>query len=185
MPRKKEYIEEEVIKKALALFWVKGFEMTSMEMLEREMGINKFSIYSSFGSKEGLYLECIKFYRKETAAVLNKLKTSNNGVLGIKQYFYDYMAFTREGIYCKGCFMVNTTDELGEKIGPNVQGVIGGFMQEITELFMNNLKQDVDTDSIAKQVEYLIMSKIAMVTVSKMFTENQMNNYIENIFKNI
>ena len=87
-----------------------------MEMLEREMGINKFSIYSSFGSKKGLFLECIKIYRKETVAMLNKLKSSNNGVLGIKQYFYDYLVFTRGGIYCKGCFLVNTTDELGEKI---------------------------------------------------------------------
>ena len=58
-------------------------------------------------------------------------------------------------------------------------------MQEITKLFMSNLKQEMNTDTKEKQVEYLIMSKVAMVTVSKMFTENKMNNYIENIFKSI
>jgi len=52
MARKKEYIEEEVIENAMYLFWQNGYENTSMKMLEQEMGINKFSIYSSFGSKQ-------------------------------------------------------------------------------------------------------------------------------------
>ena len=59
MARKKEYIEEEVIDKAMHLFWKKGYENTSMKMLEKEMGINKFSIYSSFGNKDGVFIECI------------------------------------------------------------------------------------------------------------------------------
>jgi len=50
MARKKEYREEEVIEKAMNLFWRNGYESTSMQMLEKEMGINKFSIYASFGS---------------------------------------------------------------------------------------------------------------------------------------
>ncbi|GAK75996.1 transcriptional regulator [Nonlabens ulvanivorans] len=54
MARKKEYIESEVIEKAMTLFWRNGYENTSMQMLEKEMGINKFSIYSSFGSKHGV-----------------------------------------------------------------------------------------------------------------------------------
>ena len=74
-----------------------------------------FLFTQAFGSKKELYLECIKFYKNKTAAMLNKLKTSNNGVLGIKQYFYNYLAFTRWRIYCKGCFMVIITDELRKK----------------------------------------------------------------------
>ena len=57
MARKKEYIEDEVIEKAMALFWRNGYETTSIQMLEKEMGINKFSIYSSFGNKEGVFIE--------------------------------------------------------------------------------------------------------------------------------
>ncbi|GAK99665.1 hypothetical protein JCM19314_3710 [Nonlabens ulvanivorans] len=38
MARKKQYKEEEVLEKAMNLFWIKGYENTSLEMLEKEMG---------------------------------------------------------------------------------------------------------------------------------------------------
>ena len=60
MPRNKTYNEEDVVEKALNVFWQNGYESTSMQMLEKAMGINKFSIYSSFESKHGLFLECLK-----------------------------------------------------------------------------------------------------------------------------
>lgn len=43
----------------MALFWRNGYETTSIQMLEKEMGINKFSIYSSFGNKEGVFIESL------------------------------------------------------------------------------------------------------------------------------
>jgi hypothetical protein len=33
-------------------------------MLEKEMGINKFSIYSNFGNKNGVFLESAALYIK-------------------------------------------------------------------------------------------------------------------------
>ena len=51
MARKKSYDEKDVIEKALSTFWREGYEGTSTRMLEKEMGINQFSIYSSFENK--------------------------------------------------------------------------------------------------------------------------------------
>ena len=73
MARRKNYIEEEVIEKAMTLFWRNGYETTSMHMLEQEMGINKFSIYSSFGSKQGVFLQMA-------------LKTSNSSFMILWKY---------------------------------------------------------------------------------------------------
>jgi AcrR family transcriptional regulator len=41
----------------MSLFWRNGYESTSVRMLEKEMGINQFSIYASFGSKQGVFLK--------------------------------------------------------------------------------------------------------------------------------
>jgi AcrR family transcriptional regulator len=43
-----------VIEKAMSLFWRNGYQNTSVRMLEKEMGINQFSIYASFGNKHGV-----------------------------------------------------------------------------------------------------------------------------------
>ena len=79
MARKKAYREDLVIEKAMNLFWRNGYEGTSMQMLEKEMGINKFSIYSSFGSKNGVFLESIACYKKKLYTLVNELKATQKG----------------------------------------------------------------------------------------------------------
>jgi TetR/AcrR family transcriptional repressor of nem operon len=58
----------------MQLFWCNGYETTSMQMLEKEMGINKFSIYASFGNKHGLFIESLKCYKLKVSVILEKLK---------------------------------------------------------------------------------------------------------------
>ena len=89
MSRKKQYIEAEVLDKAMRLFWRNGYENTSMQMLEKEMGINKFSIYSSFGSKHGVFLKSLESYNQKTRSMFNKLKQGEGGIEDIKTFFYD------------------------------------------------------------------------------------------------
>ena len=63
MARKKQYNEEEVVEKATGLFWRNGYEATTVRMLEKDMVINQFSIYSSFGNKQCVFLESINDYK--------------------------------------------------------------------------------------------------------------------------
>jgi hypothetical protein len=53
MARSKQY-KQEVEKKQCLCSGEMG-ENTSVRMLEKEMGINQFSIYASFGNKQGLF----------------------------------------------------------------------------------------------------------------------------------
>ena len=64
MPRNKSYNTNDVLEKAMHVFWNNGYEQTSVRMLEKEMGINQFSIYSSFTSKHNLFVESLKKYRE-------------------------------------------------------------------------------------------------------------------------
>jgi hypothetical protein len=42
--------------------------------VEKEMGINQFSIYASFVSKQGLFLESLKCYKPKLTACSKSLK---------------------------------------------------------------------------------------------------------------
>src|ERR1700691_2681043 len=62
MPRK---IEKQVaLDRALTLFWDHGYRCTSMDMLTRAVGVEKPSLYASFGSKDKLYISALAHYRK-------------------------------------------------------------------------------------------------------------------------
>lgn len=187
MARKKEYKEEEVIEKAMYLFWHNGYETTSMQMLEKEMGINKFSIYSSFGSKNGVFLESIKCYKKKLNEIITPLRNSTNGIEGLKQYFYDFIAFSKDIRTRKGCLITNTTNELSEDADPKIKAELSKFTVEIRQHFANALRQNTTNDdtTIEKQADYFIISMFGLASASRVFQKTQLDNYIENIFKNI
>lgn len=187
MARKKEYIESEVIQKAMNLFWRNGYETTSMQMLEKEMGINKFSMYASFGSKNGIFIESLKCYKTKLNVLIEKLNSSNSGNLGIKQYFYDFIEFSKETEIAKGCLITNTVNELGKDSDERISNLLVEFTDKIKLSFANSLKQDVSKNkaTIQQQSDYLLISMFGLSSASRVFNSVQMNNYIENIFKNI
>ena len=129
MPRKKSYDEAEVAEKAMYLFWEKGYANTSARMLEKSMGINLFSIYASFQNKEGVLLASAKCYKEKIRkALLSPLSQGPQNTDRIKQFFYDFLNFTREKNQYKGCLLINTANELGENME-------AGIAQEIAQIF--------------------------------------------------
>ncbi len=62
MGRPKTYDRDQVLSKAMALFWERGFHATSTRDLAEAMGVNAYSLYAEFGSKEGLYDAAVDRY---------------------------------------------------------------------------------------------------------------------------
>lgn len=187
MARQKQYKEVEVLEKAMNLFWRNGYETTSMQMLEKEMGINKFSIYSSFGSKNGLFLESLKCYKLKLKEPMDKLKESKNGITGVKQYFNDFLDFSKENDLRKGCLVTNTANELGSESDAQIKEALMAFTDDVKALFTSVLKEDTRKReaAIAQQADYLLISMFGLSSASRVFSQDQLNNYIEHIFKNI
>lgn len=187
MARKKKYIEEEVIEKAMNLFWRNGYESTSMQMLEKEMGINKFSIYASFGSKNGVFLKSLNCYKIKLNILIDKLKASENGILGIKQYFFGFIEFSKETEFGKGCLVTNTVNEINAEADEKIKEALTLFTNDVKQAFTASLKQDKTKDAltIEQQADFLIISMFGLSSATRIFKPTQLNNYIENVFKNL
>lgn len=52
----------ESLKRALQVFWQKGYEGTSLADLTEAMNINRSSLYATFGSKEQLFYKVLDLY---------------------------------------------------------------------------------------------------------------------------
>ncbi len=188
MARKKEYIEEEVIEKAMYTFCKNGYEATSVRMLEKEMGINQFSIYASFNDKKGVFLESIKCYKEKVKKeLLNTLINSQNGVDSIKKYFYDFLEFSSDENNYKGCLLTNTINELGTETEEKFVTEIIQFSTVIRNSFAKILTDytNNDNETTNRQANYLIVSLQGLSVASKLLDKKQLDDFIELTFKNV
>lgn len=187
MARKKQYNEEDVIDKAMHLFWRNGYENTSMQLLEQEMGINKFSIYASFGNKHGLFLESLKSYKAKRKIIFDKLKSASNGVEDIKQFFYDSVTVCNQEGNEKGCLITNTYNEFAAIDDEIVNKQITAFMENLKILFIEKLRMDPtkSEETISKQANFLVLAKHGLAAATRVNSAKEIEDYIEMTFERI
>jgi hypothetical protein len=94
MARNKQYNEQEDRKSDVFVLaqWVSKYLGT---YVEKEMGINQFSIYASFGNKHGVFVESLKCYKTKIYSIFEKLQNGKDGVNDIS-VFYDSVRMPSE-----------------------------------------------------------------------------------------
>jgi AcrR family transcriptional regulator len=113
------------IEKATVLFWTKGYHATSMRNLQQVLDLRPGSIYASFGSKEGLFKEVLRFYTKSTLTKLKcSLESSSSPLAALKVYIEDTVnhgptsseqgTLSKESLPNCMCLLVKTIAELTE-----------------------------------------------------------------------
>jgi len=60
--RPREFDREAALMRAMRLFWIKGYEATSIADLTTALGIGSTSLYAAFVSKDALYAEALRLY---------------------------------------------------------------------------------------------------------------------------
>jgi TetR/AcrR family transcriptional repressor of nem operon len=114
MARSKEFEENEVLDKAMRLFWEQGYEKTSMTDLVEHMGIHRRSLYDTFGDKHTLFLKAMDRYGdKVKAALAGEVKRSKTAPEAL-QIIFDFMIRGEEDSP-SGCLTVNSAVELATR----------------------------------------------------------------------
>ncbi len=113
MARPKSFNQDQVLTQAMCCFWDRGYTATSMKDLEAATSLTPGSIYNSFGSKDGLFIAALDHYIvRVVERRVDKYLLNGDPIKGIDAYFYD--CFRAQGNEIKGgCFLINTSTELG------------------------------------------------------------------------
>jgi TetR/AcrR family transcriptional regulator, transcriptional repressor for nem operon len=110
--RPKEFDREEALRRAIPVFWEKGFASTSTDDLVRAMGIGRQSLYDTFGDKRRLFLEALRAYNTDgIASILKKLRAGPTALAAIERILVD-LAEVRDRTRSLGCMGVNAICEL-------------------------------------------------------------------------
>lgn len=113
MPNIARYNREDVIHKAMLLFWQKGFGATSTRDLQQAVDMRPGSIYAAFGSKEDLYAEALKHYASCMSGILDKkLAEHASGLDGLHSFFEQVLFEPVLGEAGQVCMLIKTLSEL-------------------------------------------------------------------------
>jgi len=191
MPRNKEYDEDVVAEKAMQVFWDNGYKATSVRALEQAMGINQFSIYSSFKSKQGLFLEVLKKYKELNEEVILKTLIESNGDLeDIRKFYFGFIDSVKGHHKTNGCLFANTTAELGSS-DPDVAILLKGHFAVLEGLFQEllikakergNIKKEADTVKLSR---YLVTTTEGLTITAKIQDRESLEDFVEVVINSL
>lgn len=140
MPRARLFDKDEAVRKAMELFWERGYESTSLIDLTEHLGIGKGSFYATFKSKEDLFNQCIERYTDSNIPFLDQaLSTEQDYKQGLRSLLEGYVEGLLRDATGKGCFMANScslvpavTPSVGDKIAEHYHR-IGKYFEHYLE----------------------------------------------------
>lgn len=105
--RPRNFDRSKALRRAMEVFWERGYEGTSLTDLTEAMGIERPSLYAAFGCKEALFREAVDLYNEiEGVPARRALETAPTARQAIETMLRDYAAiYTRPG-QPPGCMIV-------------------------------------------------------------------------------
>jgi TetR/AcrR family transcriptional repressor of nem operon len=166
MARTKEFDTDQVLGKAIHLFWCKGYNGASMQDVVDCLGLSRSSLYDTFGDKRQLYLEALKKYRREMAAALIQTITQSTDIKNtIREIFQATVKESLEDQQQKGCFMVNTTIEMAPH-DPEFAQLVQANMQDVENAFSEAIKKSQSMGQISAAHEPTSLARFIFNTIS-------------------
>ena len=167
MARPKEFNPQRALAKAMKVFWRLGYEKTSMELLMKEMGIAKQSLYDTFGDKRTLYLKALAYYRDETNAGLRQVFESAPRVRdGFARLLFEISSESREQ-HARGCLLLSAN--LSRDIG---DAVIADLLREnqatVQSIFVDALRQAQERGELSRTQDLVALGRFFVATIQGM-----------------
>ena len=113
MARHKEFDREEVLDRAMGLFWERGYEATSVQDLVDRTGIGRGSLYGTFGDKHALFLAALDRYGQAQGPLLAEILDGPGTAKAKLRRLFEGVAeaaVSEDGR--RGCLLVNSAVEL-------------------------------------------------------------------------
>ncbi|MFJ2703893.1 TetR/AcrR family transcriptional regulator [Streptomyces sp. NPDC087428] len=115
MARPRQFDEKNAVTSATELFWRRGYHATSVRDLGDELKLTPSSLYRTFTDKHTLFLRALDHYRAtESTQARQRLDASDRPVREVlREWMLWLVTCPADGKPGRGCFVVNTTTELG------------------------------------------------------------------------
>lgn len=111
MGRPRQFDHERALDQVMRLFWQRGYGATSVQDLVEATGVNRASMYNTFGNKQQLFLAAVdRYVDRVMAARIARLRASGSAKAAIEDHFEAMLALS-DGRRL-GCLLTNSAVEV-------------------------------------------------------------------------
>lgn len=115
MPRTKSFDPDQALDSAMRAFWARGYEATSVDDLVAATGINRASLYGTFGDKHALFLKALERYTGAGLFASLNLDDEDRPVRDALRALFDRLIARCLDGRGAGCLITNTVCEFGAR----------------------------------------------------------------------
>jgi TetR/AcrR family transcriptional regulator, copper-responsive repressor len=130
--RPRSFDADQVLGAAMNVFWRQGFAETSLDDLTQAMGINRPSLYATFGDKQTLYLRALRrFYDDMNLKADAVMKGAPTVQAGLRAFLHGAVTvYTSGDDGPKGCFLVCTASS-PSRMDPKIEAALSNTIATI------------------------------------------------------
>lgn len=134
MPDVKHFDPEAALERAERLFWRRGTAATSIQDVAAATGLNRSSLYATFGDKRRLYRTALRRYLDERALpAMRAMAADARGLPAIRAFFDGLIDIRCTGEFAGwGCMIVNAHVD-PERDDPEVQAMLNEHHQALRD----------------------------------------------------
>jgi TetR/AcrR family transcriptional repressor of nem operon len=153
MPAYKQFDVEDILEKAMGAFWHRGYAATSVQDLVEATGVNRASLYATYGDKHSLFLAALQLYA--TSIHFRRLAEFESCYPPLEAIRHSLLSFTPrpdDAASYQGCFLTNTALELSAH-DPLAAEVVARAQQQTQAFFERLLRKAKRDGSLAPHVK--------------------------------
>ncbi|MFE6286649.1 TetR/AcrR family transcriptional regulator [Streptomyces sp. NPDC057877] len=125
MPDIKHFDPEATLETVVRLFWRQGVAATGVQDIVQATGVNRSSLYATFGGKQELYRAALdRYITSRSRPALARLAEGDRGVPAIREFFTGLVEIRCTGEYARWGCMVSNAHAGAEKGDPEVRALL-------------------------------------------------------------
>lgn len=168
MARTKDFDENEVLTKAIQLFWHKGYNGTSMQDLVYGLGISRSSLYDTYTDKHTLFIKALESYQNTGAgkiqAIIDNSGSAKETVKRLLGFAINELLGDKQH---KGCFMVNAEVEVAPH-DAEVNNLVCKNDQQMEDAFFQVIQKGKDSGEIKNRQDARALARFIFNAVKGM-----------------
>lgn len=142
--------------RALALFWRRGYQATTLADLLQCMGISRSSFYAAFTDKRTAFIECLDLFAARTLDLVQQARAEMPPLDALQDFFERSVVVARGAKAHWGCMLVNTVLEMAG-VDDELAARASDHLGEMQRVFQACLQDAGATPARAEELAAMLM----------------------------